>query len=511
MKRSNKLILAGATLLMGATLLSSCTASFCSVKDKAHMLFVFDYGVTSYVDEEKANQIKESNPNDKVEKLDGFNDVWVHVSFDNCGSLKAIVDEAKNQGLITPTLTYYEKMDELVLERAIKESGIAESEIPNLSAAQLTRYENENGERAGLLDLYGYLKFYDDANGSNNYANWTALNQQVRQSPDVSVYDCPNDDFVKFYQSKMNSYISAFRSCVATRDGYYGYYGKVDGMYTGEINLEGKDWGYAWKKGFLEGLLIYPLGWLIDTITGGLLSGGVPSGFAQILGILIITLIVRSLMILFTFKSTTASAKLNELQPELAKIQAKYPNANSNQNEKMRLADETQKLYKKHGINPFSSILTMIIQFPVFICVWGALSGSALLSTGSFLGLNLSDSISAVLFNGTNWTAAGGYAAVTALILFILMAAAQVVSMLLPQWIQKAKQKKVAKLGRNPAKKSQDNKMKWFTYIMMAMIIFMGFSLASGMGVYWFIGALISVGQTLITQSITSRKKKGKK
>jgi membrane protein insertase Oxa1/YidC/SpoIIIJ len=46
---------------------------------------------------------------------------------------------------------------------------------------------------------------------------------------------------------------------------------------------------------------------------------------------------------------------------------------------------------------------------------------------------------------------------------------------------------------------------------MMAMIIFMGFSLASGMGVYWFIGALFSVGQTLVTQAITSKKNKNRR
>jgi len=31
----------------------------------------------------------------------------------------------------------------------------------------------------------------------------------------------------------------------------------------------------------------------------------------------------------------------------------------------------------------------MIIQFPVFICVWGALSGSAALSSGEVLNLKL--------------------------------------------------------------------------------------------------------------------------
>jgi membrane protein insertase Oxa1/YidC/SpoIIIJ len=36
--------------------------------------------------------------------------------------------------------------------------------------------------------------------------------------------------------------------------------------------------------------------------------------------------------------------------------------------------------------------------------------------------------------------------------------------------------------------------------MMLIMIIFMGFSLPSAMGIYWFFGALISVGQTLITR-----------
>ena len=153
----------------------------------------------------------------------------------------------------------------------------------------------------------------------------------------------------------------------------------------------------------------------------------------------------------------------------------------------------------------------MVIQFPVFICVWGALSGSAALSSGEVLNLKLSLTIREVIFDASNWwiPANGGLpSAVTALFLFLLMAGAQAVSMLLPQWMQKARAKKVAKTGKNPAADSQNNKMKWFTYIMLAMIIFMGFSLVSAMGVYWFVGALISIGQTLIMQSIAAKRKK---
>ena len=92
------------------------------------------------------------------------------------------------------------------------------------------------------------------------------------------------------------------------------------------------------------------------------------------------------------------------------------------------------------------------------------------------------------------------------------MAAAQVMSMLLPQFIQKAKRKNITKLGKNPAQNQQANNMKMFTYIMMAMIIFMGFTLPSAMGVYWFVGALFSIIQTLIVEWVTQKraKKKGR-
>ena len=233
-------------------------------------------------------------------------------------------------------------------------------------------------------------------------------------------------------------------------------------------------------------------------------------GLAQLLAIFAITFIVRSLMLVVTLKQTTSNAKMTALQPEITKIQNKYPNANTNNYEKQQMAAEMNKLYKKNKINPLGTLLVMIVQFPVFICVWGALQGCASLSSDAFLNLHLSDSINTVLFNGANWTADGGFSAFTALVLFLLMAAAQVVSMLLPQFIQKMKRKKVASLGKNPAQNDQQSKMKMFTYIMMAMIIFMGFTLPSAMGVYWFVGALFSIVQTLIIELINNRKSKKK-
>ena len=75
----------------------------------------------------------------------------------------------------------------------------------------------------------------------------------------------------------------------------------------------------------------------------------------------------------------------------------------------------------------------------------------------------------------------------------------------------KAKSKKVARLGKNPAQAQQNKTMNMVSYVMLAVIIFMGFSLPAAMGVYWFIGALVSLAQSLITQAIMSATAKNKK
>ena len=88
------------------------------------------------------------------------------------------------------------------------------------------------------------------------------------------------------------------------------------------------------------------------------------------------------------------------------------------------------------------------------------------------------------------------------------MALAQFLAMKLPQWIQKARTKNVKKMSKNPAQDKQAKQMKWFSNIMLIMIVIMGFSLPAAMGVYWFIGALISIAQTLIMQPIIARQGK---
>ena len=522
MKKRTKLALGGVVALFGVIALSSCTQSFCNNTDTARAIYAFDPGITRY----KAggsNEITSSltiggetytynvkNVDIIVASFDNEKHEFYFSEKDKLTYLNNVISDGWKNGIVSISdyhVDYFKKMDSYVLDDILKAAlerdrknityDFNDSDV-SVRDANIAKFNRD-------VSYFSYLKFTK----SDSEGIWTAWDKyHTTLVEELGADYCPSSDFVRAYKSAMSSNAASYRTCLATNTDKYGSYGySTDGIYVTE-----KTWGYAWSKGFFEGLLVYPIGWLIDQIANGFGFIGNP-GVSALLAIFFVTLIVRSIMMLFSIKQTTGNAKMTELQPEITKIQNKYPNAQTNQYEKQRMAQEMNDLYKKNNIKPLSSIIVLIVQFPIFICVWGALSGASVLTNGSFLGLKLSDSISAVLFNGASWgvNAAGFIPGLTALFLFLLMAAAQTVAMLLPQWMQKARAKKVAKLGKNPSQQSQQNKMKWVTYIMLALIIFMGFSLVSAMGVYWFVGAVISIGQTLITQAITSRKKKEKK
>ena len=508
MKKRTKLLTGALTVLAGVLLLSSCTASFCSETDKAHILYAFDYGVSDYYD---AEQEGAQLPEGAKPVFEGNTKVYytVNVPTNNASGIGRANGEAVKAGLQTPSNAYFVKVDQYVLDNALKSYKGASYDASTITF----------GDVVVALDQFGYQKFF----GEKLWDNWTKMNQDIKNMTSdpangITLDDIPTNDYLTLYKNGLNTIISSYRSCLSITTAEYGYYGYANGAKyrTSDkvpVQIEAKTWAKAWnvngKFTFFEGLLVYPIGWLVETFVSSFKNGGVAGGLAQLLAIFLITFIVRSLMLAVTIKSTAANAKMQQLQPEITKIQNKYPNSNTNNYEKQQMAAEMQKLYKKNKINPLSSLLVMVVQFPVFICVWGALQGSASLSSDALFNLHLSDSINTVLFNAANW---GNGSAIAALILFLLMAAAQVVSMLLPQWIQKVKRKKIASLGKNPAQTQQQNTMKMFTYIMMAMIIFMGFTLPSAMGVYWFVGALFSIVQTLIIEKITASraKKKGR-
>ena len=342
MKKRTKLLTGALTVLAGVLLLSSCTASFCSETDKAHILYAFDYGVSDY---------SETKVDDTYKPVfEGNTSIYYKVEVPtNTGSgIGRANSEAAKVGLQTPSNTYYEKVDEYVLKKALGEVDAKyKAETADFTTVTFA-------EAIDALDRFGYLKF----SGEKLWDNWTKMNNDIKEmtknpANGITLDDLPTNDYLTLYKSGMNSIISSYRSCIAITTDEYGYYGYANGAKYREsdklpVEIEAKTWAGAWmvngKFTFFEGLLVYPIAWLTETFVSVFKNGGVAAGLAQLLAIFLITFIVRSLMLVVTLRSTAANAKMQQLQPELTKISNKYPNADTNNYERQQKAAEMQKL-----------------------------------------------------------------------------------------------------------------------------------------------------------------------
>jgi len=526
-------LLGGLGLLVGALVLSGCTANFCSSIDEANIAYPYEQGVTVYCDQANipmeysalAKQVWSDNPN-----------VYYYVPVDTSGYYAAkkasyltntVIGSAITNNYVIPSQNYFVSFDQMLLDNAIEKAAqegfeLADGKIvtghADLKASDINPFTCSTDPKLGqdcvgnesavtpnyksILRRYGYLKFYGD--DGKVWTNWDAWNAEIAQT--INKNECPNSDFITLYKNDVNGKISAARTCIATIEDTYGHFGNSSNW---QVPITAKTWGDSWKKGFLEGLIIYPVSWMIDTFARGMDPN--LTGMGQIWSIVLVTLIVRAFVLLLTFKSTMDQQKTQALQPQLAKLQAKYPNSNTNKAEAARLSQEQMALYKRNKVNPLSMFLAMIVQFPVFIAVWGALQGSAVLSSGEVLNLRLSDTIQSVLTNvsGTWYYNTNGWW--TAFVLFLLMSVFQWLAMMLPQWMTKKRTKNQSRVTANPAQDKNTNTMKWVSYGMLLFTIIMGFALPAAMGVYWGIGALISMIQTLITQLIMAKNQEKEK
>ncbi|MBO9370991.1 MAG: membrane protein insertase YidC [Chloroflexi bacterium] len=87
-------------------------------------------------------------------------------------------------------------------------------------------------------------------------------------------------------------------------------------------------------------------------------------GHQTVLAITALTLVVRLVTLPLTLKQQQSARRMQELQPELIKLQKKYAN------DKEALAREQMKLYREAGINPLGGCLPLLIQLPLLYGLW---------------------------------------------------------------------------------------------------------------------------------------------
>lgn len=103
------------------------------------------------------------------------------------------------------------------------------------------------------------------------------------------------------------------------------------------------------------------------------------------LSILIVTIIIRFLILPLTLKQYKSSKAMQALQPELQKIKQKYKDDARKQQE------ETMKLFQTNGVNPLAGCFPILIQMPILIALYNAITRNPEIYHSSFLWLKLGE------------------------------------------------------------------------------------------------------------------------
>lgn len=218
------------------------------------------------------------------------------------------------------------------------------------------------------------------------------------------------------------------------------------------------------SEGFWNKYIVYPLSLLIVKIAE--FAGG---NFG--IAIILVTILIRLVLLPLMIKQTKSSKAMMAIQPELKEIQAKY--SSKDQKTQQKLQQETMELFQKHGVNPMAGCLPLFVQMPFLIGIYHAIMRTpALQEHANFLWFDLAapDPI------------------------YLLPIIAGVTTFI---------QQKISMVGmqNNP-------QMAMMLWLMPIMIIVFAINFPAALALYWVVGNLFMIVQTLLIKGPDMRKAK---
>jgi len=177
------------------------------------------------------------------------------------------------------------------------------------------------------------------------------------------------------------------------------------------------------------------------------------------LAIIIVTVIVRLILLPLNVKQLKSSKAMQDIQPELKELQQKYSSKDANTQQKLQ--QETMQLFQKHGVNPLAGCLPIFVQMPILIAMYHAIMRTPEVQEHTFLWFQLgnSDYILPLLAGGATFL-----------------------------------QQKLMMAGSQAA---QNPQMTVMLYVMPIMIVVMGFILPAALALYWVVGNVFMIAQTV--------------
>ncbi len=195
--------------------------------------------------------------------------------------------------------------------------------------------------------------------------------------------------------------------------------------------------------------------------------------------ILIMTIIIKLVVLPFTYKSFASSAKMQALQPEMEKINKRYPN----QEDAMKKQQATSNLYKRAGVSPMGGCLPTLLTFPILWAMFRFFPASIQLRQQPFLWADDLSAPDSIIDFGSRIPLLGDHLSLFALLMAITM------------WAYSKITVSQQTAPNDPNAKSMQFMSVWMMPIMM---FFICNNLSSALSYYYLISQLISMAQILV-------------
>jgi YidC/Oxa1 family membrane protein insertase len=186
--------------------------------------------------------------------------------------------------------------------------------------------------------------------------------------------------------------------------------------------------------------------------------------------ILLLTLIVKTVLFPLVYRSYLSAAKMRILKPELDEIKAKHGD------DMQKVQSENMKMYRKAGVNPLGGCVPVLLQMPILIAMFQFFPSAFELRQQAFLwssDLSTYDSILQLPFMIPGY---GNHVSLFA----ILMTASSIFYTVY-----------------NNQMTGVTGQMKWISYFMPLIFLFMLNSYAAGLNYYYFLSNLVTIAQQL--------------
>lgn len=300
-----------------------------------------------------------------------------------------------------------------------------------------------------------------------------------------------------FYSSRLevNDYANA-QAMVERRaftgsdiqDSYFMYFGPRNEKELKRYNVSEKN---GWKiSGYRLNQALQTYDWLkwLETILKFIMEMLYKVVHNWGIAIIIMTILLKIAMFPLSKKQSLGTLKMQELQPKMQAIQAKY------KDEPQKMQMETQKLYQQAGYNPASGCLPMLFQFLILFAMYDLFNNYFEFRGAMFIPKWIPDLSSGdtVYTLGFNIPLLGNQIR----ILPVVYLASQLLF------------GKITQNGGMTAGNGQNgSSMKFMTYGMPIIFFFLFYNAPAGLILYWTISNFFQMGQQILINKMMAEKK----